>query len=1189
MRTYHREISPDRQDSLCVVASLVQPGDSVLDLGVGSGALGHYLSSQKISLVDGITLNPEEASLAAKSYRDVFVADLDTAQLSAFFRDRQYDCIVCADVFEHLKQPDKLLAQLPHFLKPGGRLISSVPNAAYTGLVTELMLGEFRYREEGLLDQTHLRFFTLKSLQRWLVQHGWQILETHRVYRPLGESEFRARIDTIAPAVARYLMAQPEGLVYQYVMVSSHVGSDEAMTHAADSPPELVGADFTAQLYWAEDGTYDEDHKVVARGQLGQDPQTLVFDLNTLRNHSISGLRLDPSDRTGHLRLHSLELVSHDTSVVWRWDAQNAHDLASSLGWTVHDALTQAPHPLSAGLHLLVYGPDPMLHLPIPPSAFPGLKTHGGYLRMQVGWPMSADYLALVPAIYQLKHSQQLAIQQTQTSLQQLNELNSQAHEQHAMMLSLQSEHHAMSAKLLSLRDELHAASNDRVRLRTRLKSLQQHLQWIEQSTVFRVTRPLVRIKMALEVFFRRPHPSQNGISTHTGLLNAYTPVPVDIVVPVYKGMEDTQRCLESLVNASYSMPVRLVVINDCSPEHELVMWLKSFAEQSHKPEVVLLHNTENLGFVGTVNRGMSYGQDRDVVLFNSDAEAAHNWLDRLQAAAYSSDNVATATPFSNNATICSYPRFCENSAMPIGETVASLDALCAAHLSRLVIDIPTAHGFCMYIRRAALDEVGLFDEVTFGKGYGEENDFCIRATQANWRHVHALDVFVRHAGGVSFGTAKNDHELRAIGILRQRHPHYEPMVQAYIQSDPAAWARLVIDLARMRRADRHVVLNITHNRDGGTLKHQEELAQSLHSCCSFLQLQPTQNGVALGLCGSHEGPPLHFSLPGETSALIELLKALNVCHIHFHHVLGHSDEILTLPALLGISYDFTAHDYYSFCPQISLTDVSDRYCGERGISQCEKCLDKLPAPGGLNIHQWHDRHRPLLEQARHVFCPTPGVASRIQRFAPLASVVTTPHLDLVGATLPSPRMPGDLDRRPLRIVVIGAMSKIKGADLLEQTALLAAQHKAPVEFHVLGYAYRALMKQPRAKLTVHGAYADRDLPALLAWLQPDIAWFPAQWPETYSYTLSACLQAGLPIAASKLGAFSDRLAHRPCTWLAPWDSTAKEWLDLLLDIRNQSVNAEPHSVSSGMENSRSLQASHTPIWSYTTLSLIHI
>ena len=137
----------------------------------------------------------------------------------------------------------------------------------------------------------------------------------------------------------------------------------------------------------------------------------------------------------------------------------------------------------------------------------------------------------------------------------------------------------------------------------------------------------------------------------------------------------------------------------------------------------------------------------RDVVLLNSDTEVTAGWLGKLQAAAYSSPAVATVTPFSNNATLVSLPRSFEVNAIPTGHDVDSFAALVERASRREYPRIPTGVGLCLYIKRKALDALGLFDEGRFGLGYGEENDFCLRALAAGYVHVLDDATFIFHAG----------------------------------------------------------------------------------------------------------------------------------------------------------------------------------------------------------------------------------------------------------------------------------------------------------------------------------------------------------------------------------------------------------------------------------------------------------
>lgn len=169
---YLRQLLETERTSLTVLAAMVDRGQRVLDLGTGSGALGQYLREHLGCSVDGVTYNPREAALAQPHYRRIEIADLDQADIEALFTGEQYDRIVCADVLEHLKSPERVMAACRTLLAPGGRVLISVPNAAYAGLVAELMHGDFTYREEGLLDSTHLRFFTRRSLGEFLAAQG---------------------------------------------------------------------------------------------------------------------------------------------------------------------------------------------------------------------------------------------------------------------------------------------------------------------------------------------------------------------------------------------------------------------------------------------------------------------------------------------------------------------------------------------------------------------------------------------------------------------------------------------------------------------------------------------------------------------------------------------------------------------------------------------------------------------------------------------------------------------------------------------------------------------------------------------------------------------------------------------------------------------------------------------------------
>lgn len=266
----------------------------------------------------------------------------------------------------------------------------------------------------------------------------------------------------------------------------------------------------------------------------------------------------------------------------------------------------------------------------------------------------------------------------------------------------------------------------------------------------------------------------------------------VAIVMPVYDAPAEVERCIESVLEHTTGC-ARLIVIDDASPDPAIAPLLERYASRSH---VRVLRNERNLGFTATANRGIREGDRSDVVLLNADTEVGPNWLTGLRRATASAANVATVTAVSNNAGAFSVPELERENAIPAPWTFVQTARALWQHVGHAYPELPTGNGFCMYIRRAVIDAVGAFDEIAFSQGYGEENDFCQRASALGLRHLVAGNIYVRHARSASFG-----HERRvALGrdgmaVLRQRWPNYEADVDTSLHS----FERRVLDW-RVRR-----------------------------------------------------------------------------------------------------------------------------------------------------------------------------------------------------------------------------------------------------------------------------------------------------------------------------------------------------------------------------------------------------
>ena len=258
------------------------------------------------------------------------------------------------------------------------------------------------------------------------------------------------------------------------------------------------------------------------------------------------------------------------------------------------------------------------------------------------------------------------------------------------------------------------------------------------------------------------------------------SPMSWTIIIPVYGALSALSRCLGSLFECS-SPDFRVLIADDATPGGSLMVPL--YRELSRfGASLSYVRRTYNLGFIGNINLAFTETTG-DVVILNSDTVVTPGWLERLGEAFASDARIATATPWSNNAEICSIPDFCRSNALPSDASIWAEAALQAGAPS--YPDLPTGVGFCMAIRRAAWDEVGDFDQATFGRGYGEENDFCLRVAGHGWRNVLCDNAFVAHEGGVTFAAEGLAPGGENLARLLARYPDYNRRVAEFIMADP--------------------------------------------------------------------------------------------------------------------------------------------------------------------------------------------------------------------------------------------------------------------------------------------------------------------------------------------------------------------------------------------------------------------
>ncbi len=272
----------------------------------------------------------------------------------------------------------------------------------------------------------------------------------------------------------------------------------------------------------------------------------------------------------------------------------------------------------------------------------------------------------------------------------------------------------------------------------------------------------------------------------------------LNVIVPVYDGVNETRRCLDALFAQKSEHRMRVMIVDDAGPDPAMKDLLADYAT---RPGAVLVENPFNLGFVGSVNRALLNCPRGDVLLLNADAILPPGATDRLSRAAHAEKEIGTVTPLSNNGEFTSFPIPFGPAPCPDDRTIEAIDVAAQRVNDGSIVNLPNGIGFCLYVKDACRQAIGLLNDADFIDGYLEEVDYCLRAAEAGFRNVCACDVYVGHIGGTSFGDRRRDLVMRNIATLQKAFPGIKTQTYWFVQSDPLQKARhaLQVELLKAR------------------------------------------------------------------------------------------------------------------------------------------------------------------------------------------------------------------------------------------------------------------------------------------------------------------------------------------------------------------------------------------------------
>jgi len=634
----------------------------------------------------------------------------------------------------------------------------------------------------------------------------------------------------------------------------------------------------------------------------------------------------------------------------------------------------------------------------------------------------------------------------------------------------------------------------------------------------------------------------------------------VDIVVPIYNARKDVERCVKSVLRHATG-DWRLVLVDDASTDAALVEFLRNVAAGDRR--IVLLRNDANGGFVVTANRGMRHAQGRDVLLLNSDTIVTPGFLDKLVDCVQADDATGIVTPLTNNGTICSVPNWLQDNPLPTDLSVDAYASLVSAISLRRWPELVTAVGFCMFVKAEVIEKIGCFDEAHFGRGFGEENDYCERAKAVGFKIRLCDDLFIAHTGKASFGDEGRTLERTNSRTLAELHPRYFADVAEFCRRRPLAGLVENVRFHLARRGGRrhramlfllHATLFSRAKDVGGTEHFVRGLIEHLKLPRALVVFPQGPALVAAEVFDGRLDEALVYSFPIHAAmtlsriydasieaAFSQILDLFDVAAAHLHHLFNWPVAACRQLKARGIPYVYSIHDYYCVCPNWMMMNHDTQEpcrCHPAHPTESPTCGPALAAkyaafglPRPLDARALLLSHREefgrLLAGAEAVIAPSQAAYETVRDCYP--SLPNHGRIIPHGYDAPNVQSPGTSAREPLRVAVVGQIAyPWKGSE--EYLKIMDQVRAMPIEWHVfgpvdvLGYRHRLERLELEDRLRIYGPYVRDEICRLLAEHRIDVTLILPTCRETFCFSLSESWAAGVPVIASSQGALPERV-----------------------------------------------------------------
>ena len=595
----------------------------------------------------------------------------------------------------------------------------------------------------------------------------------------------------------------------------------------------------------------------------------------------------------------------------------------------------------------------------------------------------------------------------------------------------------------------------------------------------------------------------------------------VDVIVPVYNGLEYFDALFSGIEKTK--VPYRLIIVNDKSPDPEVGKYLEKYAAEHDN--VVLLNNETNMGFLPSVNRALKMAENH-VALVNTDVEVPEEWLERLMLPIFAKEKIATTTPFTTCGTICSFPDFCRDNklfeGMPLWEIDDEFRMIRPQYPA-----MPTGVGFCMGMNLKAIQEVGLLDEENFGKGYGEENDWCQRAIAAGYENVHVDNLFVYHKHGGSFPSEEKQRLLKEHSeALLRKHPDYNKDTADYCRRDPLRPVRLYVEMKLLnRKLDVPTIVAFDHDLGGGATAYLVEKRRlALREGYRFVTIRYNIVSNRFYFTYQYKQYEMEFFANDLETALGELMRVDEIWInelVTYQNLYETLERILRLKREQGAKILMLLHDFFALCPAVNLIDARGKYCGVPSCEVCDKCVPDNRSNACTEYGSgtlWRTKFREFLLNCDEIRAFSDDTAKLFKRAYPdVYNLHVIPHAPHYLPAVKKNRKTTET----FNIGLIGVLCYKKGLEVVKALVKYIEENDLNIRLRLIGTSDEEI-ESPVFSQT--GRYTREEIPRLTLEQDIDMFLIPSVWPETFSYTTSEIISMGFPVAVLPVGAPVERV-----------------------------------------------------------------